>query len=348
MFHSSSLAGRRSRPGFTLIELLVVIAIIAVLIGLLVPAVQKVREAANRMQCTNNLKQIGLALHHYHDTYGSFPPGSESDRGMGVTTGSNNYFGPWGMFLLPYVERQNLYALFDPGLRRTRLWNTLTPAAITLKEAFISVYSCPSDPHHNKLLQTEQSTTLVGNNASTNNVNLVPVFHRTGSYRAVIGIGPFGTFTCHVGGDTSAAAAQFPPQMHGLLHATNVASLSPKRVANVTDGLSNTMAVAERVSINPSGRTTFWALGYHVWWGVHFCDQASLDAFDYGKCMATYYPAIRDQFNTSCAYGVGSAHPGGFNAVFGDGSARFVATTTNLNVLKALATVQGGEVTALP
>jgi prepilin-type processing-associated H-X9-DG protein len=108
------------------------------------------------------------------------------------------------------------------------------------------------------------------------------------------------------------------------------------------------MAVAERVSINPSGRTTFWSLGYHVWWGVHFCDQASLAAFDYQRCMTTYYPDIPDQFNTSCAYGVGSAHPGSFNVLFGDGSVRNVPLTTSLNVLKALATVAGGEVVNLP
>jgi prepilin-type N-terminal cleavage/methylation domain-containing protein/prepilin-type processing-associated H-X9-DG protein len=348
MFRPSPVAGRRSRTAFTLIELLVVIAIIAILIGLLVPAVQKVREAAARASCMNNLKQIGLALHNYHDTYKMFPPGSESDRGMAVTTGSNNYFGPWTLYILPYVEHQNLYTVWNPALRKTRLWSTISAPAAALREASVPVYSCPADPNFNQLLQTAQSSALVGNNASTNNVGGTPVFHRTGSYRGVIGIGPFGSFTCHVGGDTSAAAVQFPPQMHGLLTVTNVAGMAPKRIASVRDGTSNTLAVVERVSINPSGRTTLWALGYHVWWGVHFCDQASLDAFDYDRCMATYYPNIPNQFNTSCAYGAGSAHPGGFNALFADGSCRFVPTSTNLAVLKALATIAGGEVVNLP
>jgi len=141
----------RRRAGFTLIELLVVIAIIAVLIAMLLPAVQKVREAGNRMACKNNLKQIGLALHMYHDTHQFFPPGKTTKFPIGSATNADH---GWAVFTLPYLEQDNLHRLY----RFDKNWSSVENRPVRTKH--VVTFQCPSaSTNRTDTTSSEGSTT---------------------------------------------------------------------------------------------------------------------------------------------------------------------------------------------
>ena len=325
-----------SRRAFTLIELLVVIAIIAVLIGLLLPAVQKVREAAARMSCTNNLKQIGLALHSYHDANNRFPPGYIDGNTNPASTPDNDV-GPgwgWASFLLPYIEQGNVYNQINfsqgVGIGNNKV----------ISQMPLAVHQCPSDPLQQAFAVYDSSfTTPIATVAHGNYVGCngwEECFWNSG------GVGdPAGN---------DGLSGGYGQSGNGLFYRN-----SRTRIADVTDGLSNTIVVGERSSNHaPStwtgavtgGRCPAWMATqppspYAPPPGPPY-DNADFDeALVLGHGNATHLPSADFPiFDPDVFY---SFHTGGANFLFGDGSVHFLSSGIDPNTYQYLCTIAGGE-----
>jgi prepilin-type N-terminal cleavage/methylation domain-containing protein/prepilin-type processing-associated H-X9-DG protein len=276
----------RRRPGFTLIELLVVIAIIAILIGLLVPAVQKVREAAARSQCQNNLKQIGLALHNYHGVYKKFPPGW-----VGNGAAPNLAYG-WPTLILPYIEQTNLYNRINPI---SRSLGTVFTADLGALQVVVPTFLCPSDPNGTQ-------GDLNDNRPFTKAVPGQTVYIAKSNYPGN-------------GGDTSNNLGCGP----GVF-----AQDSKTRITDITDGSSNTLLVGERDSgdiLNGTVRGRYAALIAGMSTAEATNEQTNaLVGWTYFQPMTGTNGTL-----TTPASCFGSAHTGGMNFLLCDGSVRFVS-----------------------
>jgi len=307
----------RSRAGFTLIELLVVIAIIAILIGLLLPAVQKIREAANRMKCSNNLKQLGLAIHNYHDTNNVLP----RSAGAGYNYG-NTYPNSWSWLaqLLPFIEQDNLYRTALLGNNPQPTLDTAPNPGVPSGKAvatIVKTYQCPSDGQNNRLW--------------TDRANMPGGFAMAGTnYKGVAGSNwCWGTYTNN--GPTG--------DCNGLDNGDGVFYRSdyvnPLTLASVTDGLSNTLFAGEAIP----------DLDYHTDWAFfnHATATCSIP-LNYRLPGKTPGP---DRYNWPEVYSFRSFHAGGANFLIGDGGVRFVRDSIDLTTYRGLATRSGGETVSL-
>jgi prepilin-type N-terminal cleavage/methylation domain-containing protein/prepilin-type processing-associated H-X9-DG protein len=289
------------RSGFTLIELLVVIAIIAILIGLLLPAVQRVREAASRSQCANNLKQIGLALHNYHDHNKTFPPGYY-DSGTWPSDDVGTGWG-WAAYLLPEMEQGDLYKLIHFNLNV----GDPSPAITTARTTFLPIFWCPSDVR----LETFSIT----------DGGMKTWALAQGSYVACNGNDGVDDNT------TPPHTGAFIRAQHGF------------RTADITDGLSTTFFVGERCT-TMSIATWAGALTNAQVPSVRDPTSASgASALVLGHCG----PHLPNDSIVTDADAMSSAHPGGVQFLFGDGSVKRIDATITQTVYDALATRAGGE-----
>lgn len=304
---------RRQVQGFTLIELLVVIAIIAILVALLLPAVQQAREAARRTQCKNNLKQIGLAFHNYHDIFNTFPPGYITLQANGNTTSEASCYS-WGAFILPQLEQSNLSQSLNVGQTPLHI-NAATAAGRVLLQTTLPMYRCPSDvgPALNNYVSPAPAANWYNMNMTNAGV-AVPI--ATSNYILVSGTG---VSTTPAANPSNRAASACAPLGIGFRN-------SRINMRDITDGSSNTLLVGERawkysqVSVGAGV-----ALGF----SASINDQSS-SANIKAAAMAAIglgYNGINWSANNQVhqTRGFSSAHTGGAQFVLCDGSVRLIS-----------------------
>lgn len=339
----------RRRSGFTLIEVLVVIAIIAVLIGLLIPAVQKVREAANRARCQNNLKQIGIAAQSYHDGKGRFPPAVMMPYAQAgndpLTGGAGNPFGPnWAVLLLPYIEQSALYQLAQPdtypGTTNLTNFGSYDLSWRLVRGKTVISYLCPSDKGPG--------------DPFTSNIGAPP---EAGWAR--------GNYACnggtadtdhHIRGDNAVNNPPYPGMSKGPVMSIDFGV----RLTDISDGTSMTFAFHEvRIGVTSGDLRGTWALGMPGASSVvagrdgNPTPNNRLDQADEIQGGSTFwYAGIGTREGMGCRNGANeygmaaqarSRHPGGVNSCFCDGHVQFIRESITQRTWVLLQSTNDGQ-----
>lgn len=298
---------RKHSGGFTLVELLVVIAIIGVLVALLLPAVQAAREAARRMSCGSNLRQLGLAMHSYHDTYNTLPYTTAAWGASGVTNSVDNRGWSWNSFILPYIEQQPVYSQIN--------FSDFVPVNNnrTLLKNPIPIGTCPSDGKLKRVRPYGLPTQ--------------PLYvEAVASSSYVTSGGPFNT------GDPGMRGA--PPSLptqaaRGMFYYEAVTV----RFAQVTDGLSNTIMLGEITFRDANTPQLAGGRDWNgIWYGSWFAGSSTPNGFNILSFQRTAERALnvpRNSGDQPQRQGFHSLHPSGAQFTFGDGSVHFISESTD-------------------